>query len=91
MSLSWPSKDPGELLDYQIDWSALLDGDTIDSSSFAVLSGSVVIDSSSIDNVTTTVWLSGGTLNETCTVENTIETAVGRIFQQSVRLRIRER
>jgi hypothetical protein len=91
MSLSWPSKDPGEVLDYQIDWSALLDGDTIDASSFAVLSGSVVVDSDSIDNVTTTVWLSGGTLNETCTIENTIETAVGRTFQQSVRLRIRER
>lgn len=91
MSLSWPSKDPGEVLDYQIDWSALLDGDTIDSSTFDVLSGSVVVDSSSIDNVTTTVWLSGGTLNETCTVENTIETVIGRTFQQSVRLRIRER
>ena len=91
MSLSWPSKDPGEVLDYQIDWSALLDGDTIDSSTFDVLSGSVVVDSSSIDNVTTTVWLSGGTLNETCTVENTIETVIGRIFQQSVRIRIRER
>ncbi len=29
MALSWPFKDPDEVLDYQIDWTARLAGDTI--------------------------------------------------------------
>ena len=39
MALEWDFKDPDEVLDYRVDWSARLDGDTIASSTWEVLAG----------------------------------------------------
>ena len=36
MSISWPSKDPDEVLDYELDWSLRLAGDTIVTSTWTV-------------------------------------------------------
>lgn len=38
MSLIWPNKDPDELLDYSIDWSAIVAGFTINSVVWSVRS-----------------------------------------------------
>jgi len=92
MALRWPSKDPDEVLDYQLDWTARLDGDTISSSSWAVASGSgLTIDSDSETTTLTTVWLSAGTEGTTYTLTNTIVTAASRTMEQSVRIRIKEK
>ena len=92
MSLKWPDKDPDEVLDYDIDWSARLDtGDTISASLFSVAAGDVVVDSDSHQNTETKVWLSGGTNSTVAAILNPITTAAGRQFDQTVRLRIRTR
>lgn len=91
--LTWPYKDPDEVLDYAIDWTELLEGDTIDTSDWIISVGSVVIDTSDVDTAraVATVWLSGGTLGETCEVLNRVVTLGGRTMDRTVRLRIRTR
>lgn len=91
MALRWPKKDPDEVLDYQVDWTERLDGDTIASSIFIIETGNVVIDSDSNTTTVTTVWLSGGTLDEECVITNRITTNGGRTMDQSVKLAIRSK
>ena len=87
--LTWPPKDPDEVLDYQILWSRRLDGDTITTSTFFVADGSVTIDSESNTTAIATVWLSGGTIDETCIITNRITTAGLRTMDQSVKIKIK--
>lgn len=89
MSVSWPFKDPDEVLDYDVDWSLRLDTDTIASFTPSVASGDVTIDSSDFTNTVTKVWLSGGTTD--CEVLNRIVTAGGRTMDQTVKLKIKDR
>lgn len=96
--LTWPSKDPDEVLDYQLDWAdqergpRLETGETLLTSTYTVPEGDVVIDSSSfVASGLTTVWLSGGTAGTPCIILNRVTTSEGRTYDQSVRLRIRTR
>jgi hypothetical protein len=89
-------KDPNEVLDYSIDWSDQLtaDADTIDTSTFSVVSGDVAIavsPAASISDAVTTVWLTGGTVGTSAVILNRIVTVGGRTWDQSVRLRIRSK
>ena len=86
--LKWPDKDPDEVLDYQIDWTDRLAGDTIASSAWTVPSG-LTKESDSNTTTTTTVWLSSGTLAEDYEVLNRITTTGGRTMDQTVKLRVR--
>jgi hypothetical protein len=88
VAFSWPSKDPGETLDYTINWAAPLGTDTITNSVWAVSDTSLVETDSSMTATTATVWLSAGTLNQTYSVKNTITTAAGRVFDQTVNIKI---
>ncbi len=90
--LSWPlPKDPDDIADYQVDWSARLEvGETIETSTFAVVLGSVTIDSQDFSGALTTVWLSGGEAGESCQIRNRITTSGGRQWDATARLRIRE-
>lgn len=92
----WPTKDPNEVLDYQINWAdqdrdpCLEEGETLVSSTFSVVTGDVVIDSQDyVLTGLTTVWLSGGTDGERCEILNRVETSEGRIYDKTVKLRIR--
>jgi hypothetical protein len=88
--LTWPPKDPNEVLDYQVDWSQRLEtGETISSSTFTVVTGDVIIDSSTHSTTGTTAWLSGGTNGTPCEVLNRITTSGGRTYDQTLKLRIR--
>lgn len=87
--LRWPFKDPDEILDYQVDWTKRLDGDTIVTSTFIIDTGTVVIDSDSETTTVTTVFLSGGTLAEENIITNRITTAGLRTMDQSVKLKIK--
>jgi hypothetical protein len=93
MSKAWPPKDPDEVLDYDINWAPrLVSGDTIASSTFSVPVGDVVIyDGTPFTATATKVWLSGGTANTECRVNNRVVTAEGRTMDQTVKLRIQER
>lgn len=93
MSLKWDPKDPDEVVDYQVDWSARLDeGDAIASSTWSVSVGAgLVIASNTFSDTTTTVWLSAGDAGVNYTLLNRVTTSGGRTFDQSVKLRIKEK
>jgi hypothetical protein len=81
-------KDPDEVLDYQIDWSAPLAGDVITTSTWTVPTG-LVGGIEQNTNTTTTIWLSGGTLDQDYQVHNRITTAAGRTRDQTCILKVR--
>lgn len=93
--LSWPSKDPNEVLDYTLDWAdddtpALVAGETIVTFTPSVVEGNVVIDSSSQAGGVTTVWLSGGTAGTACKILHRVTTSAGRTYDVTARLRIKD-
>jgi hypothetical protein len=88
MFLAWPNKDPDEVLDYEIDWSARVLTDTILTSVWTIPSG-ITKNSDSKTAATTTAWLSGGTLGTTYEILNRIVTAGGRTMDQTVKIKIK--
>lgn len=93
MALVFPGKQPTEVLDYDIDWSQRLNGDTITSSSWAVtttdnIAGSLSIQSNSFLPTRTKVWLTQGTLGYSYILTNTITTANGDTMIENAKLRI---
>lgn len=80
-------KDPDSVLDYVIDWSDWLDGDTISTSTWATPSG-ITKDSDSNNTTTTTIWLSGGTLGKTYRITNRIVTAAGRTADETFKVKM---
>lgn len=87
--LTWPPKDPQEVLDYRIDWSARLEeGETISTSTWTVPAG-ITKDEDENAAATATIWLSGGTLGETYELVNQIVTSDERTMDQTIRLRIK--
>lgn len=78
MSLGSRTKDPADIRNYAIDWSAWLTSqgsDTINMSSWA--GGGLTIVSNSNTSTTATAKVSGGTAGASYTVSNTIVTATG--------------
>lgn len=89
---SWPTKDPNEVLDYQIDWTdRLVTGETITTSDFILESGNVTLGTETYSGAVTTVWISGGTHGSTSVITNRITTSASRIYDESARLRIRNK
>ena len=88
---SWPPKDPAEVLDYNIDWTARLAGDTIATSAWAPLASgsSLAIGSTYYISNMTKVWLSGGTLGQTYNLKNTITTAAGETMVETASIFIK--
>lgn len=81
LKLTWPDKDPADVLDYQIDWSAALGADTIVASVWQA--PGYTINSNSFTGTTTTVWLAGGSPGAN-RITNRITTAGGRTIERSV-------
>jgi hypothetical protein len=84
------SKDPDAILDYAVDWSRWLAGDTIAASAWVVPTGLTKV---SETNTATkaTVWLSSGSAGQSYTVTNRITTAAGRTEDRSFTIRVEER
>jgi len=93
MALTWPPKDPDEVLDYQIDWSDRLTSETILTSAWTISGSDSVLseDSNSIAGESTVIWLSAGTLGVRYTLTNRITTSGGRTMDQTVRLKIQSK
>lgn len=88
--LTWPNKDPDEVLDYQIDWSERLGVDNIVTSLWIIPTG-ITKDSETFALKNTYIWLSAGVLGSLYTLTNRVTTSGGRTMDQSVRLRIAEK
>lgn len=83
-------KDPDAVLDYQINWLAWLDGDSISASVWEVPTG-ITADSDSSTASTATVWLSSGTAGESYLVVNRITTDGGRTDDRSITISVAEK
>jgi hypothetical protein len=77
------NKDPDALLDYRVDWIAWLGVDTISTSTWILESG-ITKFTDSKTNTAATIWLSGGTANESYRVVNKIVTAGGRTDERTL-------
>lgn len=87
--MQWPTKDPDDVLDYGLNWTEWLDGDTLNSVVWTVLEGSIVKQSENVVGNVATVWFSGGVSKENCRVQCRITTVGGRTKDQVVGLRVR--
>jgi ribosomal protein S28E/S33 len=95
--LVWPAKDPGDVLDYALDASAALAGDSTDR--IATVSVTLVPDVSSADlqlgnivadGTVAVIWLSGGQAGTVYSVQVSITTLNGRIIGRTVLLPVQE-
>jgi hypothetical protein len=90
--LSWPSKDPGDILDYQVDIEPALignEGDTIESVNVDIepsQPGDLSLDNIGADGYRIVVWLSGGQAGITYSVTVKAILASGRTLQRSMML-----
>lgn len=76
-------KDPTDVLDYLIDWTAWLStGETITAHTCTAVGATVT--SSTHTGTTVTAWLSGGTAPSTATLTCHITTSAGRQATRSV-------
>jgi hypothetical protein len=88
MAVAEVPKDPQEVIDYGFDYTTLLDGDTIASSSWSA--SGVTVDSSSATTTTTAVRITGGTLGTKNKVKNTVITAGGQTIVRRLIVVIQE-
>ncbi len=94
MALAWPFKDPDEVLDYDVNWSPRLQGDTILTSSWTVVGGdgALVAGSNSIEGgITAKLWLSGGTSGKNYLLNNRVVTTGGRTMDQTISIKVKPR
>jgi hypothetical protein len=85
--LRWSDKHPDDVLEYQVNWSARLAGDTIATSSWTIPAG-ITGQAASNDDTAATIKISGGTLGDEYQVLNRITTAAGRTYDQTVLIAI---
>jgi hypothetical protein len=83
-------KFAGERLDYDQDWTAWLDGDTISSHTVELPDDGITTDDSSNTTTATKVWLLGGTAGVTYPVIVSVTTATGRIGERFFEVTVRE-
>jgi hypothetical protein len=90
--LNWPTKDPGDVLDYILDIGPALvgnDGDGIATLSVTLspsAPGDLMIQSTTADGSRVILWLSEGQAGTTYTITFSINTINGRSLQRSVLL-----
>ena len=90
--LVWPAKDPGDILDYQLDISPALvgnDGDSIATLDVQITPsqpGDLMLVSSAADGGSAVLWLEAGQPNTTYSVSVVIGTTNGRSIHRSILL-----
>jgi hypothetical protein len=85
-------KDPDEVLDYRWEWAArLVTNEVIQTSEFFIdLPGLTLLSDANNDD-TATVWLSGGVLGEYYRVTNRVTTNMGRTYDWTKIIGVRQR
>jgi hypothetical protein len=89
---SWPVKDPADVLDYAVDVSAAVAGDSGDavinfSATTAPSStGDIVVDSAAFDGTQAILWISAGNSGTIYTVTLLLTLASGRVVSRSIAL-----
>lgn len=92
--MSFYLKDPQSRVDYAIDWSGYLDGQTIAASSWTVSpaeEGGIAIEQSGYALDRSAVRLSGGRIGHVYSVGNRVTLSDGSVDERSITLRVEER
>ena len=82
--LQFSAKDPDDIDDFTLQWSAVLGSETISAVAAAVASGTVTLGTPSISTTSTTVRVSGGTDGERAQVRQRITTSGGRQLDETM-------
>jgi hypothetical protein len=82
-------KDPQAVLDYYIDWSDLLAGDDIVTSTWAT-PDTVVLGAQGVLGAYTQIWVSGGEPDAVAAITNHIVTTGGREDERTIYLVMRQ-
>lgn len=100
MSYKWPNKDPQDTLDYTFDWSRLLGATTITNVVWEINDNVISSPGQTVDSLTsvnttssptsTTILLSGGTVNVTYNISCRITSSSGLVIERSARVSIKE-
>ncbi len=94
--LNWPTKDPRDVLDYQLDIAPAVVGNPHDSIATLSVSstpdspGDLTVNSVAADGTLAVVWLAGGQAGTVYTVTLLIGTTSGRTIQRSILLPVLE-
>lgn len=96
MSFTWPDKDPNEILRYTHDWSARLDGETIDNvdAIFETTDPPTTVQlerPTSFISTVQTVWLEGGVVGEKINLTLRCTTTTGQVFDERINFKIKNR
>lgn len=89
-ALSWPAKDPGDVLDYELDIRPALAGNekdciaTIDVAILPSATGDLTLTSSAADGGVAVLWLAGGQAGTVYSVQVTIGTKAGRTIGRAI-------
>ena len=90
--LNWPTKDPGDILDYEFNISPALvgnEGDSIATLDVVITPdnpGDLTLDQAQADGPSAVLWLSGGQAGTVYTITIIISTVNGRALQRSILL-----
>ena len=90
--LSWPAKDPADVLDYEFDIAAALigsEGDTVASVGVTISpagTGDLVANSMAVDGTIALFWFAGGQAGTVYTVQVSIVTVGGRTISRALLL-----
>ncbi|HXT81275.1 MAG TPA: hypothetical protein VN702_17050 [Acetobacteraceae bacterium] len=90
--LNWPTKDPADVLDYEVDISPAIVGNRGDSIATLDVSitpdnpGDLTLNSATSDGAVAVLWFSGGQAGTIYTVTLVIGTSSGRTLQRSILL-----
>lgn len=89
---SWENKDPNEKRLVGIDWSGdLAQGDTIATSEWSVVSGTVTLEVEDKTSTQVKVRVVGGVEGESARIKNTSTTVAGEVLEGTMRMDIRTR
>lgn len=99
--IKFPDKDPTDVSDFTLDWSGVLDADTVASFDNLVITpvtdplleeqqiGSPLAPVRTITDTSTTFWLQAGKPGTKYTLAVTITTAGGRIYERSASVKVK--
>ncbi len=91
MKLGKTEKQPADVLDYDVDYSAWLrDNETLSQASVTVSPEGLVLDAQAVANPIVKVWLSGGTAGGRYKVEVTATTSMGVVRQDEFIVAVKE-
>jgi hypothetical protein len=92
MSIETRYKQPGDVLDFNVDFSKWITEDDVITTIEAVIdpTGAAVIDAVENVNPVVKVWIKGGEDNASYKVTVKVGTSLGRVKETEFRLRIRE-